>query len=44
MRNFKNFKELETEKLENLFINNSEIGKVFINVCNFSEIKKGKMN
>ena len=41
--NFKNFKELETEVGESIYYN-SEIGKVFKNVCNFSVIKKGKMN
>lgn len=39
--NFKNFKELETEKMGN---NNSEIGKRFKNVYNFRVIKKGKIN
>lgn len=38
---FKNFKELETEKMENI---NSEIGKRFKNVYNFRVIKKGKIN
>lgn len=41
--NFKNFRVGDREVGEYIYYN-SETGKLFKNVCNFSVIKKGKMN